>query len=142
MKSLLIPLLAGTLISSCVPSTPQARIEREPEKFSALSKPHQELAQRGEIAPGMPPDGVWFAWGAPNRAFQGSKEGATTERWDYAAAQPVHTTNFHGSYGYGGCGPYRRHGHYGFGPEVTYIPYRIASVWFLNNRVDSWERAR
>ncbi len=31
---------------------------------------------------------------------------------------------------------------FGFGPEIAYIPYRVASVWFINNRVDSWERAR
>lgn len=31
---------------------------------------------------------------------------------------------------------------FGMGPEITYIPYRVASVWFVDRKVDSWERAR
>ena len=31
---------------------------------------------------------------------------------------------------------------FGVGPEVAYVPYRVGSVWFINHRVDSWERAR
>ena len=61
---------------------------------------------------------------------------------------PGEVTNFYGSYGYGHY-PYGHRGRYGYsglgfgmGPEIAYIPYRIASVWFVNSRVDSWERAR
>ena len=80
--------------------------------------------------------------------FQGSKNGKTTERWDYAGSRPVTVTNFYGGYGYGygPYGPYGRYGYsglgFGMGPEIAYVPYRIASVWFVNHRVDSWERAR
>lgn len=140
MNKLLAPILAALLVASCVPATPQARIERAPEKFAALSEEHKSLVEQGQITRNMSRDAVYLAWGPPARAFQGSHEGKNTERWDYAGSRPVYTTNFYGSYGYG-CGPYRR-GYYGFGPQVTYIPYRIASVWFLNNRVDAWERAR
>jgi hypothetical protein len=31
---------------------------------------------------------------------------------------------------------------FGIGPEIAYVPYRIASVWFVDNRVDAWERAK
>jgi hypothetical protein len=145
MKTFLSALSAALLLVSCVPSTPQSRIQREPGKFAALSEKHQSLVQQGQISRGMTPDAVYLAWGGPARIFQGSKNGNPTERWDYAGSQPVYLTGFYGSYG----GPYGHYGHYGYsglgfglGPEVAYIPYRIASVWFLNSRVDSWERAK
>ncbi len=92
----------------------------------------------------MPPDAVYLAWGSPSQTYQGSKKGQIAERWDYSGSRPVYTTGFYGSYAYGPYHPYGRYSGLGFGvgPEVTYIPYRAASVWFLNNRVDSWERAR
>jgi hypothetical protein len=144
MKAILIALSAGLLFVSCAPSTPQARIERNPEKFAALSGKQKDLVQQGQIARGMSPDGVYLAWGGPSRVFQGSKNGKYAERWDYAGSRPVYTTGFFGSYAYGPYRPYYGYSGLGFGvgPEVTYIPYRVASVWFLNSRVDSWERVR
>lgn len=148
MKTTLATLSAALLFCSCVPSTPQARIERAPQKFEALAKNHRALVQQGQIVSGMSMDAVYLAWGEPSGVFQGSKDGKATERWDYAGSRPVYATNFYGAYGYG-YGPYGAYGRhsysdvgFGFGPEVAYIPYRIASVWFVNNRVDSWERAR
>lgn len=134
---------AGMLVTSCVPSTPQTRIQREPAKFEALPAKHRSLVENGQISRGMPPDAVYLAWGRPSRVFQGSKDGKLTERWDYAGSRPVYTTSFYGSYGRY-HDPYHRHGYYGFGmgPEVAYIPYRIASVWFIDGRVDGWERSR
>lgn len=143
MKKLLLACSCGLLLAACAPSTPQARIEREPHKFEALTAKQKELVQQGRIDRGMPPDAVYLAWGSPSRVFQGSKNNRPTERWDYAGSRPVYTNSFYGSYGRF-YGPYRRYGYYGggWGPEVAYIPYRIGSVWFLDNRVDSWERAR
>ena len=136
------------MLASCVPSTPQTRIQQEPQKFAALSANHQALVQQGQITRGMTQDAVYLAWNHPSGVFQGSKDGKVTERWDYAGSRPVQVTNFYGSYGYG-YGAYGHHGHYGYsgvgfgvGPEIAYIPYRIASVWFVNNRVDAWERAK
>ncbi len=142
MLKSLVSLFALVAFASCVPSTPQARIAQSPGKFAALSESHKELVEQGEIERGMSPDAVYLAWGSPSRSFQGSKDGKRTDRWDYAGSMPVYTTGFYGGYGYGRYGPHRRYGYYGFGPEVTYVPFRVASVWFLNNRVDSWERAR
>ncbi len=147
MKIFLLAVSSALLFVSCAPSTPQARIDREPGKFAALSAKHQTLVQQGQITRGMSTDAVYLAWGRPAGIFQGSRDGKTTERWDYAGSRPVYTTGFYGSYGYGRS--YGRHSRYGYsgigfgmGPEVTYVPYSLASVWFLNNRVDSWERAR
>lgn len=144
MKKLLTSLFPLLVLASCVPSTPQARIQQSPQKFEALGEKHRSLVQRGEITRGMPMDAVYLAWGAPSATFQGSKDGRTSERWDYASSRPVTVTGFYG--GYYGYGPYGRHGYgdygFGFGPEVAYVPYRVATVWFVDSRVDSWERAR
>lgn len=148
MKKLLPSLFAGLLLASCAPSTPQTRIQQEPQKFAALGENHRRLVEQGQVARGMSTDAVYLAWGRPSGVFQGSKAGKATERWDYAGSRPVYVTSFYGGYGYG-YGPYGRYGHrgysgfgYGLGPEVAYVPYRVASVWFINQRVDSWERAR
>lgn len=97
---------------------------------------------QGIISRGMSQDAVELAWGPSDRRFVGSRGSHSTERWDYMSSRPVYTANF-GAYGYGYRNYY--HGHYsalgyGFGPEVTYIPYRRASVWFVDGRVDSWEQ--
>jgi hypothetical protein len=146
MRTILITLSASVFFASCAPSTPQARIQRHPEKFAALGENHRALVEQGQLARGMSTDAVYLAWGAPAGVFQGSKAGKSTERWDYVGSRPVYSTAFYGGYGYGPYGPYGRYGYsnfgYGFGPDVAYVPYRIASVWFVNSRVDSWERAR
>lgn len=143
MKNLFIAICAGLLFASCAPSTPLARIQQQPQKFDSLSAKHKELVEQGQVDRGMSQDAVYLAWGAPSRVFQGSKDNRLTERWDYAGTRPVYTNTFYGSYGRY-CGPYRRFGYsgIGWGPEVAYIPYRIASVWFIDGRVDSWERVR
>jgi hypothetical protein len=156
MKKFLAALCTGLALSSCVPSTPQTRIQQNPRLFSSLSSNQQSLVQQGQLCRGMSPDAVFLAWGRQSGSFQGSKDGKLTERWDYAGTQPVMTTSVYSTYGYGYGSGYGRYGHgrYGYGryggpvvgvgigPEVAYIPYRYASVWFVNQRVDSWERAR
>lgn len=134
------------MLAACAPSTPQTRIQKYPEKFAALGKQEQSLVEQGQIAPGMSTDAVLLAWGFPGRRFEGSKDSRMTERWDYATVVPVYSPVFpYGAYGYG-CGGYGRRGYYGggfgFGPEITYLPQRVASVWFIDRRVDSWERLR
>lgn len=144
MKTIIAALSAGLLAASCAPTTPQTRIQRAPAKYEALTKKQRSLVEQGQISHGMPRDAVYLAWGRPARVFQGSKDGKLTERWDYAETQPVYYTNFHGSYS-NYYGPRRGRGYYsgfGFGPEVAYIPFRIASVWFVDGQVDSWERAQ
>ena len=146
MRKSLATLISALCFASCAPSTPLARIEKSPEKFAALSTKDQELVRQGQIARGMTTDAVELAWGKPAQRFEGLKHSKPTERWDYVATTPVYFTGFMGGYGYSGYGPYGRGGYggvgFGLGPEVAYVPYRSASVWFVDHQVDSWERAR
>lgn len=137
MKWLLL-LLPALLFASCAPTTPDDRIAANPSKYEPLSSKHKQLVREGRIDTGMPPDAVELAWGRPSRRYEGDDGQARTARWDYAGSRPVVTNQFYGGYTYG---RYRRYG-YAFGPEVTYVPYRRASVWFRNDRVTKWEESR
>jgi len=144
MKTWIIILLFGLAIASCVPMTPQGRIDRNPEKFSRLNAQHQSLVRQGKIAQGMTQDAVQLAWGEPAARFLGVKGTAATERWDYNDARPVYMApTFDGSLG--PYDPYHSHHHregWGVGPDIVYVPYRTGSVWFHNDRVESWEQIR
>ncbi len=144
MKMIFCLLSTALFFTSCAPMTPQARIEKQPEKFAALPKKDQALVEQGQISRGMSRDAVLIAWGAPNQSYEGSKNGKAIERWDYVGSRPVYTSSFYGGYGAGYYGPYGRYPAlgYGIGPDIAYVPYHIASVWFANNGVESWERAR
>lgn len=97
--------LAVLLLSSCAIQSPQARIERNPEIYKALTAKQKELVSQGQIAKGMPKPGVFLAMGHPERRGRGFKDGRDYERWDFASLRPVYTTSFYGGYGYGrGCG--------------------------------------
>lgn len=137
MKELFGMLLSGLLFVSCAPMTPQARIAAEPQKFAALPAKDQALVRQGLITRGMSKDGVTLAWGIPSRTFNGYDNSKRSESWDYTAARPIYTANFFGGYGLG-PGIYRSS--YGLGPEVAYVPYRVATVRFRDDRVSSWER--
>ena len=130
-------------VASCAPQTPDYRISMRPSVFERLSEKNKELVRKGEIAKGMDKDTVALAWGSPSDRVEGLRNGKQMERWDYRGTRPVVTHNFYGGYGRGGYGPYRYSGiGAGFGPEVTYLPYVKGSVWFINGRVDEWQRER
>jgi hypothetical protein len=145
MKHPALLLLAAALLPSCAPSTPQARIEKAPEKFAALPAKDQQLVRQGKIDRGMSPEAVELAWGNPDRRLEGSTHGKPMNRWEYLGSRPVAVAPFFGGYGYRyGYGPYQNYGGSGLalGPDIAYIPYPSASVRFIDRRVDSWERVR
>lgn len=148
MKTSFLPLAALALVLvSCAPSTPEARIAAQPALLDKLPDRQQELVRQGRIDKGMGTDAVYLAWGRPAREYEGSEGGVATLRWDYAGTTPVYSNQVYGYGGYGGYryGRYGRYGSpygYGIGQEVTYVPYRRASVLFRNGRVASWERSR
>ncbi len=131
------------IVSSCAPSTPLTRIQERPQDYAQLSEKHKDLVSRGEIAKGMSKEAVTLAWGSPGAHIDGLRNGKHSERWDYMGRHAVTRNHFFGGYTSGGYGPYGYSGYRaGFGPEISYIPYRKASVWFVGGRVDEWERQR
>lgn len=141
LSLLFLPILL--LASSCVPSTPQQRIEKNIAKYTALPAEHQELVKRGELARGMSADAVYLAWGRPSQQYQGMQNKELTERWDYTGSHPVYSNSFGMGYGVGrGWGRRSSFSTFSFSPEVTYVPYRKATVLFKRQKVDSWERAQ
>ena len=139
MKKYFALLFSGLLFAACAPETPETRIGAHPTKFGALPAKDQDLVRQGRIARGMSKDAVVLAWGQPKQTFAGYDRSKRSERWDYSATQPVFSSTYFGGFCYGsgfyGAG-------LGLGPQVTYIPHRVASVWFLDERVSSWERLR
>ena len=54
-KKLFAPVaLVVLLLSSCAIQSPQARIERNPEIYEALTAKQMELVSQGRVAKGMP----------------------------------------------------------------------------------------
>lgn len=134
---------AACLMVGCAVSTPQTRIARNPQMFAALSPGQQELVSRGRIERGLPMDGVFLAWGRPDRVVEWDRSGSRLERWTYLGLRPVHTytvgwgwgSGWGGWHGWGLCGdPYL----YG-GPAVEWVPYPLSRVDFRHGRVTDWE---
>ncbi|NJM38596.1 MAG: hypothetical protein HC845_12450 [Akkermansiaceae bacterium] len=144
MKKILFCLLIGAALSACVPSTPHARIQANPEKYAALSGREQELVRQGIVDKGMSKDAVLLSWGPPSQRFEGYQNSRRTERWDYVKSRAVANTHYSIGYGYGGYGRFGRSSYFGLaaGPDFTYVPTYSGSVWFAKDRVVSWERAR
>ena len=144
----LIAAALALLLVACAPSTPQSRIEANPAAFAGLTERQKGMVQQGQIEEGMPPQAVFIAWGKPSRDYMGSDGKTPTRVWDYGGSQPVYSTRYYGGIGYGGYRGYRgyrgRGYNYGYGisPQVTYVPYRKATVWFRNDRVTKWERVQ
>ena len=147
MKMLVVKGLGAAALlalAACVPATPAARIEHSPEMYESLPAQHQEAVREGRIVRGMSYDGVLLAWGRPAQRVEQMRAEGPVIRWDYTGTRAVHTNRFYGFYGsdyYGRYGPYSRSA-FGYGPQVAYVPYRRASVWFVDGKVDEWERMR
>ena len=143
-----LPVLGALLVGACAPSTPEARIAAHPGLYEGLDEDQRELVRQGRIARGMSTSAVFLAWGRASSEFQGADERSSTLRWDYTGRRPVHTTThtfglgprYYGGYGrWGRCHPY---GGFAVAPQVTYVPYLRASVWFRDGLVTRWERRR
>lgn len=128
------------LLASCS-STPQSRIQKNPEMFLSLPAKQQELVKQGKIDQGMNQSAVYLAMGNPDGKITGNREGRSFVRWDYSILVPVYTSGFGGYYGHGYRG---RGGYYGAGyyPTVSYVPTRGSSIYFRKGAVVGWERAR
>lgn len=150
---LCLVLAIATFFVQCS-STPQTRIEKNPQMFSKLSAKDRQLVTHGLIREGMTRDAVFLAWGRPDAVSVGINRGRESENWTYEGQRPVRSMNMtmgfgYGGFGYGGFGypgfggfgPYGYGGYpmWGSGTSVTYIPYTAGTADFVNGRVVSWK---
>lgn len=64
-------------------STPQARIDRNPEVFAGLSAADQRLIREGKVALGFTPEMAQLALGEPDRKLTRTDSAGTSEVWRY-----------------------------------------------------------
>jgi len=146
---------AGMIFSSCASSTPQSRIDKNPEQFAKLSTKDQERVTAGQIAKGMSPEAVFLAWGNPSSEIVGFNKDESYTEWRYYDYRTAPSNVFYGSIGYGrlGYSKYGRRGYgsfrsrgvgygLGIGSTVTTVPELNARVWFKNLKVESWEKRK
>jgi len=133
-------LVAAAFLVSCAASTPQTRIARNPALYQSLTPSQQSLVSQGRIERGLPMDGVFLAWGRPDRVTEWDRSGSRLERWTYHGLRPVSTYAFGLGVGPGwyGCGPYGDPFFFG-GPSVEWVPYPVSRVDFRHGRVTDWE---
>ncbi|TDU70751.1 hypothetical protein EI77_02799 [Prosthecobacter fusiformis] len=134
-------------LTSCT-SALERRIARNPDLYNKLPTSDRMLVEQGRIREGFTKESVFLSWGRPDQVSEGSQKGTKIEKWTYVGTQPVYTDSF----GWGGMGwgrGYGRgYGYYGawdpfwggYGPTVTYVPYKAASVTFRGNRVTEYLR--
>src|SRR4029077_7600669 len=96
------------LVSGC--STVESRIRDHPDIYHSLSQRQQQLVANGQIAPGMPRQAVYLAWGAPAQKVEVALRSTMTETSIYIQ----YTTAYPYGYCYGFCYEYP-YG-YGWGP--------------------------
>jgi hypothetical protein len=148
------------LVSGC--STVESRIAEHPDVYHSLSARQQQLVANGQIATGMPRDGVYLAWGSPDQRVEGAMRREMTETWIYV----YYTSAYPYGYGYGYGYPYGYGGGFGFGGVIAThrhhgrsfafigdpfydpfyysyippsIPYPYRTVTFANGRVVSFQ---
>lgn len=141
IRSLLVAAVCVSI--SCTASTPQTRIDKNPQLFQALTPAQQDLVSHGRIERGLPMDGVFLAWGRPDRAVEWDRSGSRLERWTYLGMRPVHSYSIGwgispGWGGWHGWDPYYDSYLFG-GPSVEWVPYPVSRVDFRHGKVTDWE---
>lgn len=122
----LVAAAAVTLLASGC-STVESRISEHADLYHSLSARQQQLVANGQIAPGMPRDAVYLAWGTPDQRVQGAMRHQMTETWIY-----VHYTSAY-PYGYGYGYPYRYGWGGGFGGVIVTRRHHGRSFAFVGN---------
>lgn len=130
---------AVLLLAACGAVTPAERIAANPAAFASLTPEQQNEVRLGRISRGMPPQGVFLAWGYPETPpFHGEKDGRKFSKWVYTQLRAVYNPTppmWYGPYwgprGWYGYGPY-------WGNDITYIPENVAYVLFENDKVTDW----
>jgi hypothetical protein len=124
------------LMGGC--STPQTRIEDQPDIYASLSASQKAAVREGRVIEGMSSNAVYLALGEPNRVYHGRKRGKNLDQWIYTRLQPVTTR----------ISPWRStwHPYWWSGDYDVYEPVYVERpsfiVTFENNKVVAWEELR
>ena len=130
--------VAALVLAGC--STPQTRINRNPEAFARLTPQQQELIKKGQIAIGFDQEMVQLALGEPDHIIARTDATGVSEIWSYTTYElPDGMPLYRGWY----------HRYYGWGPGYPYYlsyPYRreyeSLRVTFKGGRVITVEQRR
>ena len=79
--SVLISCAVIAWVAGC--STPQSRIDKEPEAFAELNATDQQLIREGKVAVGFTAEMVKMALGEPDRIFVRTDTNGANEAWSY-----------------------------------------------------------
>lgn len=66
-------------------TSPESRIQRNPEVFARLSPTEQEMIRHGQVGLGFTPEMVKLALGDPDRVLQRTDQSGTSEIWSYVS---------------------------------------------------------
>jgi len=83
MKTMFLFFIAAAVAVFAGCSTPEARIKKNPEIFSRLSAPDQQLIREGKVAIGFTPEMVRLALGDPDRVSTRTDAAGVNESWSY-----------------------------------------------------------
>lgn len=128
---------AVTLFAGC--STPEARIQKNPELFNRLAPEQQNLIRAGKVAVGFDYDMVRLALGDPDRVTERTTAAGKAEVWQYLTYESNDGVLLYSGYYHRYWGdPYFPH-------YLLYTSYRVHSrmrVIFKNGKVAVTEENR
>lgn len=78
--------ILALLLAACA-STPESRIKRSPELFSAFPAEAQETIRKGQVAIGFTPDMVEMAKDKPNRIYRRKTAAGEIDVWSYTGTR-------------------------------------------------------
>lgn len=110
-------LLIGFLAGGCS-STPESRIQKNPEAFERLAAEDRERILNGEIAIGFTREMVLLALGEPNRTSTRTTAEGVFENWAYVRQRHARNTGYY--HGFAHPRWYYSHYHRGY---VRYRPF-------------------
>ncbi len=118
LPALVLYLVVAGLLMGCV-STPQTRIDKNPDLFASFSAEQKALILKGEIELGFTKEMVLMAAGMPDRKTKKKTEAGVGEVWTYFSFYPRPVISGFGYYG-NHFSYYPYGGHYGRG---SYYPF-------------------
>lgn len=143
-RHLLFLAAAGAALFSAGCSTPQTRIQQNPEVFNRLDPAEQELIRQGQVAIGFDQEMVQLALGDPDRVWRRTDTEGATESWSYTSYEtadgfPLYRGFYHRYYG-----RYYGHWHDPLYPYYLSYPARrereVFKVVFKDGRVIAIEQ--